>query len=180
MKKMEKKLIVDKKGYEQLEENIRACKRRVRDLAEEKKEAAMDSLNGRQDSFIYEDVKRRYDRALVDLAIAERALSNAIVVEKSEDNSEVIDINDYILVELSYNGEVNEEVIYLTGSEYNMDSDFIEVTLNSPLGKAIYGKKVGEETSYEVNDYSYQVKILSKLTKKEACEKKGIKVLSKD
>ena len=47
--------------------------------------------------------------------------------------------------------------------DLNFDNDIEEVTVNSPLGKAIYLKKIGDTVTYKVKDNDYIVIIKEKI-----------------
>ena len=55
---------------------------------------------------------------------------------------------------MSFSSEDTNELIFklvgATSPKFDIDS-IMEITLNSPLGNAVYGKKVGETASYSVD-----------------------------
>ncbi len=79
-----------------------------------------------------------------------------IVIVDSKDNG-TVSLNKKVEL-LFIDDDLVEEYI-LTG-DINSNIDDNSITLNSPLGSAIYGKKVGDIVSYKVNDNTYNVEIL--------------------
>ena len=60
--------------------------------------------------------------------------------------------------------DVEEMTIKLVSALGLSDGNFArEVSINSPLGKAIFGKSVGDNSSYKVNDNVIKVLIKQKL-----------------
>ena len=60
-----------------------------------------------------------------------------------------------------------------------IDDIINEISINSPIGKTIYKQCVGFKGTYTVEENEFQVTILSKLTKEEAYNELGIKLLEK-
>ena len=79
-----------------------------------------------------------------------------------EDNK--VNINDIIKIRIMYSvDDIEEELIKLTGKYIpNTEAKIQEISLNSPLGKAIYMKDIGSFTSYVVGDKEIKVEIISK------------------
>lgn len=80
-----------------------------------------------------------------------------IVIVDSKDNG-TVSLNTK--VELLFIDDDSVEEYLLTG-DINSNIDDNSITLNSPLGSAIYGKKVGDIVSYKVNDNTYRIKVLN-------------------
>ncbi len=72
-----------------------------------------------------------------------------------------------------YEGEPPENmIIKIVGlSNPNFKADIPEISLNSPLGKAIYGKKVQDQTFYIINETKVNVIIKGKAKTLEDLEK---------
>ena len=87
---------------------------------------------------------------------------NNIEVIKESINKDVIDIGDIVKIDIIVNNEKEEEIFKLVGTSPKFDNDIEEVTVNSPLGKAIYLKKIGDTVTYKVKDNDYTVIIKEK------------------
>ena len=68
---------------------------------------------------------------------------------------------------------VEEMFLKLVGGEANFRGDVPEISINSPLGKSIYQKKVGDRTSYQVNGRIFNVLIKGKELTQERNASKG-------
>ena len=79
-------------------------------------------------------------------------------------NEEIVEIGDIISIQLSpVDDEPETMLIKLVNEAKNLEQDFIEISINSPLGKSVYKRKVGEITEYKVNNNVFNVTILNKI-----------------
>ena len=160
---MEEKILVDKKGYQQLLDEIDKIELELINIGKEKGEATDDAGNSTHDNFSYEQAKVQEEMAIVRLGKARERLKRAIVVEKSNDPN-IVDIDDYIKVELDIFGSIEEDIIKLVGgTPISDDLEYTESSLNSPLGMAIYKKRIGDNFSYSVRDNIINGKIIEKV-----------------
>ena len=160
---MEEKILVDKKGYQQLLDEIDKIELELISIGKEKGEATDDAGNSTHDNFSYEQAKVQEEMAIVRLGKARERLKRAIVVEKSNDPN-IVDIDDYIKVELDIFGSIEEDIIKLVGgTPISDDLEYTEASLNSPLGMAIYKKRIGDNFSYSVRDNIISGKIIEKV-----------------
>ena len=83
-------------------------------------------------------------------------IKTAVVIEdKSEDG--VVGLYDKVTVYLPEDDE-EESYTIVTGVRYDVSKGF--VSKESPFGKAVFGKRVGDKATVAVNDgYSYEVVI---------------------
>lgn len=80
---------------------------------------------------------------------------------------ELVEVGDILNILLSSKDDEPENmVIKLVNEANNNGIDIIEISINSPLGKAIYKHKIGEVTNYKVNENIFNVTILSKIEEK--------------
>ena len=120
--------------------------------------------DGWHDNPVYEEAMRKNRMIYNDiLKMLEPKQRLKIINDKYD--SKLININDIADIEFIYSVDDKErDLIKLTGKYIpNMDSDVKEVTLNSPIGKAIYKKKVGDVCSYTANDKIIKIKIVGKV-----------------
>lgn len=160
---MEEKILVDKKGYQQLLDEIDKIELELISIGKEKGEATDDAGNSTHDNFSYEQAKVQEEMAIVRLGKARERLKRAIVVERCNDPN-IVDIDDYIKVELNIFGDIEEDVIKLIGGTPESDDlEYTEASINSPLGMAIYKKRIGDNFSYSVRDNIINGKIIDKV-----------------
>ena len=160
---MEEKILVDKKGYQQLLDEIDKIELELISIGKEKGEATDDAGNSTHDNFSYEQAKVQEEMALVRLGKAKERLKRAVIVEKYN-NPNIVDIDDYVRVELNIFGDIEEDIIKLIGgTPISDDLEYTEASLNSPLGMAIYKKRIGDNFSCSVRDNIISGKIIEKV-----------------
>lgn len=79
----------------------------------------------------------------------------------------VVCINDILKIKIIYDEDDEEtSIIKLTGKYLpEKNPNYEEITLNSPLGSAIYLKPIPSQIYYEVNERRIKVEIEKKVTK---------------
>ena len=169
---------VDKKGYQKLLEEVEEADRKLREHRKTRGDSYSSSAgDGWHDNFDFEEMERQERLLSGDLQTKQKRLKNAIIVDK-QDNENVVDIGDVLSLTLIFGEDDEETDIYkLSGTEaFSKDEDYNIVSINSPLGQAIYLKPIGEVVKYKVNGNSFDVRINEKVLNE---EKQETKVLNK-
>lgn len=108
------------------------------------------------ENFEYKEAKRAKNRNDSRIRYLQAMIKTAVVIEDSSAENEV-GLYDRVTV---YVPEDDAEEVYriVTGVRYDVSKGF--VSKESPFGKAVLGKKIGEKALVQVNeDYSYEVVI---------------------
>jgi transcription elongation GreA/GreB family factor len=73
-----------------------------------------------------------------------------IIKDKKSEDTNSINLNDVVRLSFKYpDGEVEEEVVKLiAASQVSVHDNFTEISVNSPVGKVIYKKNVGDVVEY--------------------------------
>ena len=158
------KIYLDQEGYEKYLENIESVKKQLNDLNAGRKEAFDAGAGDGWDTPEFEEIERQEAVLMGNLKKLYEDLSKIVIIER-HNNQELIDINDTVIVDLIFSkDDVEEMTIKLVSALGLSDGNFArEVSINSPLGKAIFGKSVGDNSSYKVNDNVIKVLIKQKL-----------------
>ena len=82
-------------------------------------------------------------------------LKDIVIVDKESNGTVSLNMK----VELLFIDDEEVEEYIITG-DINSNIEDNSITINSPLGSAIYGKKVGDKVSYKVGNNTYNVEIL--------------------
>lgn len=108
------------------------------------------------ENFEYHEAKRAKNRNESRIRYLERMLENATVIsDKSEDGT--VGMNNTVTL---YIPEDDETEKYKITTSIRGNSLENKISIESPLGRAILGKKVGDTVTVKVNDdYSYDVVI---------------------
>ena len=136
----EKEVIFTKEEYKKLEEQLAYLKGpRKMEVAEKIKAA------------------REYGEALLDSQIeeVEALIRNAKII----DNISTKSIGVGVSVKL-FDYEFDEEVVYHIVASTEIDPLQYKISLDSPIGKALFGRKKGEEVEVELPDGTAKYKVL--------------------
>ena len=108
------------------------------------------------ENFEYKEAKRAKNRNDSRIRYLQAMIKTAVIIEdKSEDG--VVGLYDKVTVYLPEDDE-EESYTIVTGVRYDVSKGF--VSKESPFGKAVFGKRVGDKATVVVNDgYSYEVVI---------------------
>ncbi len=110
------------------------------------------------ENFEYHEAKRFKNQNESRIRYLEKMLKNAQIVD-DDSNDDEVGINNTVEVEFEEDGTTEK---YRLVTSIRGDSMKNLVSIESPIGRALMGKKVGDRVSVKVNDdYSYYLKILS-------------------
>lgn len=169
---------VDNKGYQKLVEDVAEAERKLKNHRKTRGDSYSSSAgDGWHDNFDFEEMERQERLLSGDLQTKQERLKKAVIVDK-QDNENVVDIGDVLSLTLIFDENDEETDIYkLSGTEaFSKDENYNIVSINSPLGQAIYLKPIGEVVKYKVNGNSFDVRINEKVLNE---EKQETKVLNK-
>ena len=79
----------------------------------------------------------------------------------------IVDLGDILRLDIIDEDEVEEIIVKLVCiPEYNYSANNIyqeEISISTPIGKAILGRKIGDEVTYEIGNAKSKIKILEKI-----------------
>ena len=155
------KIYLDKLGYENYLKSLEDIKKEIDDNAKLMSLYVSDDAygDGWHDNFAYEDAMRKEAELFQKYNKKKSMLKDIVIVDKKSNGTVSLNMK----VELLFIDDDTVEKYILTG-DINSNIDDNSITLNSPLGSAIYGKKVGDKVSYKVGDNTYNVEILGIVT----------------
>lgn len=122
--------------------------------------------DGWHDNPVYEEAMRKnrmIDEEINKMQNQEKRLK--CVIDKKDPS--YVNIDDILSIEfINVVDDKGIENIKLTGKFIpDTDLEINEITLNSPIGRAIYKKKIGETCSYQVGDNNVKIRIIEKVNK---------------
>ena len=163
MKSDGKKIYLDSDGYQQILKEIKDLNDRLAANGKEKGEAYSGAVgDGWHDNFAFDQANMEERMIVGQLRERYAMLENAVIVEKQQ-NENLIDINDVVVVNMIFGPDDYEEFKFkLVGALTGNNSELQEISINSPLGKSVYRKEIGEKVSYKVENRDFNVEILSK------------------
>ena len=149
----EEKIYLDEEGYKKYLQDIEDLKNQINNNGKQKSSAYVSAVgDGWHDNFEFEDAKREELRLLGLLKEKVAGLSRIVVVNNKKTDDSIV-VGDYVTVNLYFNNadKPMEKIFRLVGvSNPDISGDIMEISINSPLGKAVYMKKTGDKFDYVV------------------------------
>lgn len=155
-------LFIDQKGYDRLTKEIEQLREELNRINRERSS----HKRGTEAEFAQlEGAVRTINNVIY---MNEKILRNAVIIERNN-QTDTVDLDDILRLHMTYvtkdDYEEEELFIKLVGNfQYDDSKPYEEASINSSVGSAIYGKKIGEEVSYKVGKRTCHVKILEKLS----------------
>lgn len=146
------KIYLDEKGYNEYLKEIDAIKEKIKKNSSDITEYQSDDAygDGWHDNFAYEQARNKENMLFHELEVKLKGLENIEIVKESGNKNE-ISINSVVSLKFEDSNEI--EKYLLTGSTISDTSNEVtSITLNSPLGKTIYKKKINDTFEYSVDD----------------------------
>ncbi len=162
---MEEKIKLNQAGYE---DYLKEIEKKEKELAELRIYKGADAI---YQGDTWHDNPTLYQAELKEMALM-RDISqmkqklNCIEIVESLGDVRLVDIGDIVKVDMIYEeDDIEEEIFKLiaTTPDLNHENQIQDVSINSPLGKSLYHRKVGDTVSYQVKEHSYQVRIKEKV-----------------
>ena len=137
---MDKKVIVTASGLKALEDELEMLKTVRRSEISEKIRVAR-GYGDLSENSEYDEAKN--EQAIVEARIAdlEVMLKNVVILDESEIVTDVVSLGSNVKV---YDEEFEEELEYVIVGSTEADLDLGKISDESPVGKALMGKKVGD------------------------------------
>lgn len=160
---MIEKYYLDEAGFKAYEERISALEAEYTLLIADKRENAKAVQVERYGTLESKDIARRELQILEEIKNLRSKRTQIELITRHGDETRT-DIGDRLLIEIMYApDDVEKEEITLVGTiESSLDKPD-EVSINSPLGRAIFGLELGSISSYMVGDNKVAVHIIQKL-----------------
>ena len=151
------KIYLDKLGYENYLKSLEDIKKEIDENAKLMSLYVSDDAygDGWHDNFAYEETMRKEAELFQKYNKKKSMLKDIVIVDKESNGTVSLNMK----VELLFIDDETVEEYILTG-DINSNIDDKSIAINSPLGSAIYGKKIGDKVSYKVGDNTYNVEIL--------------------
>ena len=146
---------LDVNGVKQLKNEIK-IKRTLLEGANKKQ--GQEFSGSISDDFCFEQAKLNLATLENEIYSLNQKLAN-VVLAKPHGKTDCVDLGDTVrLYDKDFDDEFSVKLSanYITKAEGDVD----EITINSPLGEAIFGKKKDEVVSYSVGKQKFEVKIL--------------------
>lgn len=162
-------ILVDENGYHQYLDEIEKLKQLSLKNLTAGSEAYKDAIgDGWHDNFAFEQaiIEDGNIAMKINNMLSRKPFIKVITIENLK--KELINIGDILILEIKYaEDDIETLKIKLTGNYYpntNIENDTQEITLNSPLGKAIYKKNINDKNiKYVVQNKEIKIKVIKKI-----------------
>jgi transcription elongation GreA/GreB family factor len=155
------KILLDDKGYQEYLEQIEAIRKKIKENAKDIATFASDDAygDGWHDNFAYEEATKKESSLYQELDEKLKGL-NDIEIINGEIKKDVVSIG--AIVRIKYDDDDGIEEYHITGNAIsNINDDLSSITINSPLGRALFNKKANDNFLYEVDGNKFSGKIIS-------------------
>ena len=157
---MNKKVVLNKEGYQKLVDKIKTLQEELESLRDGK------NIKGEnlKENFDFETLKSEENRIYGKLSHYYEILSSAEIIESELKGENLIDLDDVVNARIAFSADDVEEYTFkiVSNATPNIHTEIPEVTINSPLGSSVYRKEVGSTVNYELNGEQIMVNIISK------------------
>lgn len=150
-------IYITKEGKKEKEERLEYLKNVRRPEVLEKLKVAREYGDLSENSE-YDAARNEQGRVESEIQMIEETLRQAIIVDSNKTNKDVIHVGSTVKV---LDLEFNEEMVYKIVGTIESDPDRGYISNESPIGKAIMGKKKGETVEIKTPGGSFKVKITS-------------------
>ncbi len=157
---MEDKIELTKEGYESLKRELKELKERLmNEVAQKIKEAR--EFGDLSENSEYDEAKNEQGKINSRISEIESILSRATIIEDELNNIHEVNIGNLIkLKDLSSNNEM--EFMIVTSQEADIFKN--KISVDSPLGRAVYKRKVGETVRVKAPNGTKKYLILNVMT----------------
>ena len=143
---------LDQIGYQKMEEEIKNIEKQIDDIRMYKGKVAIYQGDNWHDNPELYQTESKENSLLRRLGELRTQLSNAEIIDKKDQQDEKINIGDVVDLKIIISESISQNLtVRLVGGTADLNSDIREASINSPMGKAIYQKVIGEEITYNVN-----------------------------
>lgn len=159
---MIEKLRMTKQGLENQIIKLEELEKEARELDKAMTISCKNSSgDGPHDNAEFEELFRQARMKAKEIQELKQTIKNIEIIEIRDMDEDCINIDDTLDVNFIFAPDDEEEMtIQLVGGTGKGLHN--QVSINSPIGKAIYGRKIGETVFYEVNNNKIEVNLLRK------------------
>ena len=150
-------IYITKEGKKEKEERLEYLKNVRRPEVLEKLKVAREYGDLSENSE-YDAARNEQGRVESEIQMIEETLRQAIIVDSNKINKDVVHVGSTVKV---LDLEFNEEMVYKIVGTIESDPDRGCISNESPIGKALMGKKRGETVEIKTPGGSFKVKITS-------------------
>lgn len=151
-----KEFILTQEGFDKLEEELEVLKTtRRKEVAERLKEAI--SFGDLSENAEYDEAKKEQATLEERILVLENMVRNAVIIDENSVDLDVITIGSIVKI---YDEEFDEEIEYTIVGSAEADPYQFKISNESPVGKALLNRSVGDIVEVSVPDGIIKLKVL--------------------
>lgn len=154
------KTILTKQGLEILKSKLSIKIEELKALREEKAHAYTASGDGWHDNPGWTQLGQQEEILAKEVFALQEKISSAIVVENNKIDPNRVNIGCLVEYQMIRNNTISKQTMNIVG---NCESDIRnkKISVESPMGKALFNMKIGEEKEIQLPAGSFKIKIQS-------------------
>lgn len=151
-----KEVLLTDEGLKKLEEELEYLKTQKRQEVAEKIKHAR-GFGDLSENSEYDEAKDEQAKVELRIVEIEKMLKNAKIIDNEEINLDIVSVGTKLKI---YDFDFDEEVSYSVVGSTEADPDSGKISDESPIGKALLGRKVGETVDVDTPGGTIKLKIL--------------------
>lgn len=151
-----KEVLLTDEGLKKLEEELEYLKTQKRQEVAEKIKHAR-GFGDLSENSEYDEAKDEQAKVELRIVEIEKMLKNAKIIDNEEINLDIVSVGTKLKI---YDFDFDEEVSYSVVGSTEADPDNGKISDESPIGRALLGRKVGETVDVDTPGGTIQLKIL--------------------
>ena len=160
MDNQKKEILLTEEGFKKIEDELELLKTvRRKEVAERIKVAI--SFGDISENSEYDEAKNEQAQLEERILKLENILRVAVIIDESSIDTNLVTVGSVVKIEFkdALTDEVEEDEYTIVGSA-EADPSESKISIESPIGKALLGKVVGDEIDVQVPDGISKIKIL--------------------
>jgi len=154
--------ILTRKGLESLEKKLADKERELKNLREEKAHAYNASGDGWHDNPGWVQLGQKEEAISKEIGVLQNKISNSKLIEINPNSIDKVQLGLSVTFEqtnLTTKKVIQMSFLIATDEEANIKKNII--SLNSPIGKALYGLRINQTVQITLPSGEFELKILS-------------------
>ena len=161
---------VTEEGYKQYLLALEVAKKQYMEILKTRAEYGKNSVENHQTTVF----DMEYELVVSNIKNLTETISNLVIIEDTNTAENTVNMGDIVTVQMLDDGEIRKVKIIGGTPQFGNDDGPVSITINSPMGKSIYKKNIGDIVSYTVGKNKISVMIISKEKTQEKTEKQPL------
>lgn len=151
-----KEIILTQEGFDKLEDELELLKTtRRKEVAERLKEAI--SFGDLSENAEYDEAKKEQAALEERIMVLENMIRNAVIIDENSVDLNIVTIGSIVKI---FDEEFGEEVEYTIVGSAEADPYEFKISNESPVGRALLNRKVGDKVEVNVPDGIITLEVL--------------------